>query len=68
MHDCDITGGSSGGPILTEVNGEWRIVAVNSAERTQLLTEGGESTSRQVGVMNYAVQISRIVDTLGAQQ
>jgi protease YdgD len=68
IHDCDTTGGSSGGPILAQIDDEWRIVAVNSAERTQLLTEGGESTARQVGVMNYAVQISRIVDTLGSQQ
>lgn len=68
VHDCDTTGGSSGGPILAEVDRDVRLVAVNSAEQTKLLAQEGDAEPRQVGVVNYAVQISRIVDTLGAQQ
>ncbi|MGF1536811.1 MAG: trypsin-like serine peptidase [Elainellaceae cyanobacterium] len=33
-HNCDAFSGSSGGPILSFVNGEPKIVALNSADRT----------------------------------
>ncbi|MGJ3251935.1 MAG: trypsin-like serine peptidase [Elainellaceae cyanobacterium] len=68
IHDYDTTSGASGGPILAEVDSKMRILAVNSAEQTELLTQEGHSEPRRVGVVNYAVQISRIVETLVAQQ
>ncbi|MBW4653755.1 MAG: trypsin-like serine protease [Kaiparowitsia implicata GSE-PSE-MK54-09C] len=58
LHLCDTYGGSSGGPILTLVNDEIRIVALNSAEVTD--RETGE------GLVNIAVQIPRIVTRLNA--
>lgn len=29
MHDCDATRGDSGSPILANINGQWRVIAVN---------------------------------------
>lgn len=58
LHVCDTYGGSSGGPILGEVDGEVRIVALNSAELTD--QETGE------GIVNLAVKIPRIVSQLDA--
>lgn len=53
VHDCDTRGGSSGGPILAEVDGDVRIVAVNSAEYANQQTG--------IGLENYGVPISRIM-------
>lgn len=53
IHDCDTRGGSSGGPILAEVNGEVRIVAVNSAEFAN------QTTGR--GTENYGVPVSTVI-------
>jgi V8-like Glu-specific endopeptidase len=55
-HNCDTTGGSSGGPILVQNNGQYRIVAVNSAERRE-----GEQGP---GIVNFATKISRIVERI----
>lgn len=56
LHDCDTFGGSSGGPILGLVDGELRIVAINTAEA--LDTESGET------IINLAVSIDRIIAQL----
>jgi len=56
VHLCDTTGGASGGPILAVVDGEYRIVALHAAGRTN--RETGE------GMVNFAVQIPRIVSQL----
>jgi protease YdgD len=56
LHDCDTFGGSSGGPILGLVNGELRIIAINTAE--VLDTESGET------IINLAVSIDRIIAQL----
>lgn len=53
VHDCDTRGGSSGGPILAEVDGDVRIVAVNTAEYANQETG--------IGLENYGVPISRIM-------
>jgi V8-like Glu-specific endopeptidase len=55
-HDCDMHAGASGGPILGQLEGEMRIVAVNSAEQSDLFT--GE------GIRNFATRIQQIVDWL----
>ncbi|AKG24404.1 peptidase S1 and S6 chymotrypsin/Hap [Calothrix sp. 336/3] len=47
-HDCDTTGGSSGGAIIGIINGEPRIVALNNAE---LRDKKGQ------GVINLAVPL-----------
>ncbi|MGB3309599.1 MAG: trypsin-like peptidase domain-containing protein [Nodosilinea sp.] len=60
LHVCDTYGGSSGGPILGEVDGEVRIVALNSAELKN--RETGE------GIVNLAVKIPRIVSQLNAME
>jgi protease YdgD len=52
-HNCDTTGGSSGGPILGLIDGQFRIVALNSAEAKN----NGEA-------VNFAVKISRILERL----
>jgi len=54
-HDCDTFGGSSGGPILGLIDGEYRIVAVNSA---------GQTDRRGVGIVNFATRIQQIIDQL----
>jgi protease YdgD len=56
LHLCDTTGGASGGPILALVDGEYRIVALHAAGRTN--RETGK------GVVNFAVTIPRIVSQL----
>mgnify|MGYP002779647413 FL=1 len=48
FHDCDTTGGSSGGAIIAMINGEPRIVALNNAE---IRDRTGQ------GVINLAVPI-----------
>jgi protease YdgD len=60
VHVCDTYGGSSGGPILGNVNGEPRIVALNSAELIDRAT--GE------GIVNLAVKIPRILSQLEAME
>ena len=53
FHDCDATQGASGGPILGMIDGEYWIVGLNSAEWVD---------ASGVGVMNFGVQIPRILD------
>jgi V8-like Glu-specific endopeptidase len=56
VHDCDTRSGSSGGPILAEVDGDVRIVAVNSAEYANQETG--------IGLRNYGVSMSRIMTAI----
>lgn len=58
IHNCDTRGGSSGGPILAEIDGEWKIVAVNSAEYAN------QETGR--GLENYGVPMTRIMAAIRA--
>lgn len=51
-HNCDAFSGSSGGPILSFVDGEPKIVALNSADRTDQETSAG--------IVNFAVDLSRM--------
>lgn len=60
VHDCDTTGGSSGGPILAVIDGEYYVVALNSAE----LTEQDEKGTIVRGIENYAVKINRLEEWL----
>lgn len=64
IHNCDTFGGSSGGPMMVVVDGEFRIVALNSAEYTEegTLLSTGETIRR--GIVNYGVKIDPIVDFL----
>jgi V8-like Glu-specific endopeptidase len=55
-HNCDMQAGSSGGPILGQINDEIRIVAVNSTEEFERQT--GQ------GIVNFATRIQQIVDRL----
>lgn len=57
-HNCDTTGGSSGGPILAVVDNGYVIVAVNSSGRTE--------KSSGTGIVNFATKISRIVEQIQA--
>jgi protease YdgD len=54
LHDCDTTGGSSGGPIIGVMNGQPYIVALNNAE---IKRRDG------TGVVNLAVKID-VLDRL----
>lgn len=65
LHTCDTFGGSSGGPIMAIIDGEFRIVALNSAELTesQVNTNTGETVQQQ-GLINYGVSIDPIVNFL----
>ncbi|MBD2259314.1 trypsin-like peptidase domain-containing protein [Pseudanabaena sp. FACHB-2040] len=58
-HACDTHGGSSGGPIFAIINGEPRIVALNAAEEVD--------PDSEVGIVNYAVKIERIVAAIEAE-
>lgn len=49
FHDCDTTGGSSGGPILAQIKGKYYIIALNNAERF---------TNDGVAIENRAVKVS----------
>ena len=49
FHDCDTTGGSSGGPILAQIKGKYYIIALNNAERF---------TADGVAIENRAVNVS----------
>jgi protease YdgD len=69
IHDCDTHGGSSGGPMLAVIDGEFRIVGLNSAERTerQINPSTGETIQSQ-GIVNYGVKIQPIVNFLRQAQ
>jgi len=56
LHDCATAQGSSGGAIIGVIGGEPYIVALNNAEKT-------DSQTGQ-GVINYAVKISTIEESL----
>ncbi|WP_052330829.1 serine protease [Rivularia sp. PCC 7116] len=47
-HDCDTTGGSSGGPIVAQIKGKYYIIALNNAERFDMY--GGAIDNRAVKV------------------
>ncbi len=47
-HDCDTTGGSSGGPIVAQIKGKYYIIALNNAERFTL--DGGPLDNRAVKI------------------
>ncbi len=64
IHDCDSYGGSSGGPILATINGQVRIVGLNSAERYEVGHAPGTNETTRVGIINYGVQINRVVTFL----
>lgn len=65
LHDCDTFGGSSGGPVLAVIDGEFRIVALNSAERSEVAVNPSTGeTVAQDSIINYAVKIAPIVDFL----
>lgn len=49
LHDCDTTGGASGGPILSKLAGEYYVVALHA---------GWQRVNGKV--INYAVEIARI--------
>ncbi|TVQ05128.1 MAG: peptidase S1 [Leptolyngbya sp. DLM2.Bin27] len=69
IHDCDTYPGSSGGPMMTQINGEYRIVGINAAERTERATNPstGEVIASQ-GIVNYGVKIQTVVDFLRLAQ
>ncbi|MDY6901818.1 MAG: hypothetical protein SWZ49_27635 [Cyanobacteriota bacterium] len=48
-HDCDTTGGSSGGSIVAQIKGKYYIIALNNAERF---------TFDGVAIDNRAVKVS----------
>ncbi|WP_088889081.1 trypsin-like serine peptidase [Leptolyngbya ohadii] len=58
-HNCDTTGGSSGGPILALIDDQYTIVAVNSSEWAD--------PASGAGIVNFATKISRIVEQLQAK-
>jgi V8-like Glu-specific endopeptidase len=62
IHNCDTTGGSSGGPMLALIDGEFRIVALNSAELTEEyeFLETGDRV--RYGIVNYGVKIDPIIN------
>ena len=51
LHDCDTTGGASGGPIIAFIDNNPYIVALHNA---------GELDRDGKGIVNFAVKISRI--------
>ncbi|WP_071527436.1 trypsin-like serine peptidase [Nodosilinea nodulosa] len=61
IHDCDTYGGSSGGPMLAVINGEFRIVALNVAERFEEGTVVSTGATVRAGIVNYGVKIDPIV-------
>ncbi len=56
LHNCDTTGGSSGGPIISWIDGQPYILALNNAEIKR--RDNGRA------VTNLAIQISRIQQAL----
>lgn len=62
-HDCDSFGGSSGGPLLAWIDRQPYIVGLNSAEAYETI-ETDTDTPQRVGIINFGVQIPRIVDFL----
>ncbi|MDX2241666.1 MAG: trypsin-like serine protease [Leptolyngbyaceae cyanobacterium bins.302] len=59
VHDCDMRGGASGGPILGWINNEPYIVAINSAELANQRTG--------IGPENYATNVARVEEWLKQQ-
>ena len=51
IHDCDTTGGASGGPILAEIDGDFYVVALHA---------GGVTDENDVPLFNYAIKIDQI--------
>jgi protease YdgD len=51
LHDCDTTGGASGGPILAEIDGDFYVVALHA---------GGFTDENDVPLFNYAIKIDQI--------
>jgi len=51
VHDCDTTGGASGGPIMAEIEGDFYVVALHT---------GGVTDENNEPLFNYAVKIDRI--------
>ncbi|MBD2093474.1 hypothetical protein H6F67_26920 [Microcoleus sp. FACHB-1515] len=62
IHDCDMTGGSSGGPILAFIDDEFRIVALNAAELVEEGTIDGDRV--RAGIVNYGIKISEITSAI----
>ncbi|WP_414516332.1 trypsin-like serine peptidase [Nostoc sp. PCC 9305] len=58
-HDCDTTGGSSGGPIIAWINQKPYIVALNNMEV--------KTRANGTPLFNLAVKISRIEQVLNGQ-
>ncbi len=73
-HDCDTFGGSSGGPILTWIDEQAYIVGLNSAEETTntvvdtFINSAGLERPVFEGVINFGVDITRIVEVLEQNQ
>lgn len=59
VHDCDTTGGASGGPILAEIDDEFYVVALHAI---------GVTDEDKVPLHNLAVKIDRIEAWIKAQQ
>ncbi len=55
LHDCDTTGGASGGPIISKFDNDYYIVAIHA---------GWRRINGQV--LNYAVEIARIEEWIQA--
>ncbi|MEM6432581.1 MAG: trypsin-like peptidase domain-containing protein [Cyanobacteria bacterium P01_D01_bin.115] len=51
IHDCDTSGGASGGPILAEIEGEFYVVALHA---------GGVTDENDTPLFNYAIKIDQI--------
>ncbi|NJL86075.1 MAG: trypsin-like serine protease [Leptolyngbyaceae cyanobacterium SM1_1_3] len=51
IHDCDTTGGASGGPILAEIEGDFYVVALHA---------GGVTGENDEPLFNYAIKIDQI--------
>ncbi|MEB3313254.1 MAG: trypsin-like serine protease [Cyanobacteriota bacterium] len=59
LHDCDMRGGASGGPIIGWLGGKPYIVAINSAELANPTTG--------IGSANYATNVANVVAWLRSQ-
>lgn len=51
-HDCDTTGGSSGGPIVAQIKGKYYIIALNNAERFTFDGEALDNRAVKVSFLN----------------
>jgi len=61
IHDCDSSGGASGGPILGSVDGQPSVVALHKGGRSVEYQGRDDNTPISVDVVNYATKISRIL-------